>query len=150
MTPSGADLPTGGTERETLSVFLEVLRRRWLLIVGVVLACMIAAIARYETGTRSYESTASVAFNNTTLTEQALQVSRGSGDPERDAATNVLIASSRDVAQGVRRQLRTNATPDTLLSAVDVEAAPNANVINITSSTTSPIFSARLANAFSE
>lgn len=150
VTPSGADLPTGGTERETLSVFLEVLRRRWLLIIGVVLACMIAAIARYETGTRSYESTASVAFNNTTLTEQALQVSRGSGDPERDAATNVLIASSRDVAQGVRRQLRTDATPDTLLSAVDVEAAPNANVINITASTTSPIFSARLANAFAE
>ena len=88
MTPSGTDLPTaGGTERETLSAFLEVLRRRWLLIAGVVAACMIAAAVRYETGARSYESTASVAFGNTTLTEQALQVSRGSGDPERDAAT---------------------------------------------------------------
>ncbi|HKG37402.1 MAG TPA: polysaccharide biosynthesis tyrosine autokinase [Conexibacter sp.] len=150
MTPSVADFPDTGAERESLSVFLDVLRRRWLLIVGVVLACMVAAIARYETGTRSYESTASVAFNNTTLTEQALQVSRGSGDPERDAATNVLVASSRDVAEGVRRQLRTPATPDTLLSAVDVEAAPNANVINITASTSSPIFSARLANAFAD
>ncbi|MGN6188780.1 MAG: polysaccharide biosynthesis tyrosine autokinase [Conexibacter sp.] len=140
----------GGTERETLSAFLEVLRRRWLLIVGVVAACVIAAVVRYETGTRSYESTASVAFGNATLTEQALQVSRGSGDPERDAATNVLIASSRDVAQGVRRQLRSPATPDTLLSAVDVEAAPNANVINITAHTSSPIFSARLANAFAD
>jgi polysaccharide biosynthesis transport protein len=151
VTPSATDLPTaGGTERETLSAFLEVLRRRWLLIVGVVAACIVAAVIRYETGTRSYESTASVAFNNTTLTEQALQVSRGSGDPERDAATNVLIASSRDVAQAVRRQLRSPATPDTLLSAVDVEAAPNANVINITASTSSPIFSARLANAFAE
>jgi capsular exopolysaccharide synthesis family protein len=146
-----ADLsPDTGAERETLSVLLDVLRRRWLLIAGVVLACIVAAIARYETGTRSYESTASVAFNNTTLTEQALQVSRGSGDPERDAATNVLVASSRDVAEGVRRQLRTPATPDTLLSAVDVEAAPNANVINITASTSSPIFSARLANAFAD
>ena len=81
-----------------------MLRRRWLLIVGVVVACMLAAVVRYETGTRSYQSTASVAFGNATLTEQALQVSRGSGDPERDAATNVLIASSRDVAEA--RQTR--------------------------------------------
>jgi capsular exopolysaccharide synthesis family protein len=151
VTPSAAELPTaGGTERETLSALLEVLRRRWLLIAGVVVACMLAAVVRYETGTRSYESTASVAFGNTTLTEQALQVSRGSGDPERDAATNVLIASSRDVAERVRRELRSPATPDTLLSAVDVEAAPNANVIDITASTSSPLFSARLANAFAD
>lgn len=148
MTPATPDLPSAGTERETLSAFLEVLRRRWLLIAGVVLACILAAVARYETGTRSYESTASVAFGSTTLTEQALGVSRGSGDPERDAATNVLIASSRTVAEGVRRTLRSPAAPETLQSAVDVEAAPNANVINITASTSSPIFSARLANAF--
>lgn len=151
MTPSTTEFPTaGGTERETLSAFLEVLRRRWLLIVGVATACVIAAVVRYETGTRSYESTASVAFGNATLTEQALQVSRGSGDPERDAATNVLIAASRDVAEGVRRQLRSPATPDTLLSAIDVEAAPNANVIDITASTSNPLFSARLANAFAD
>lgn len=151
MTPSATDLPTaGGTERETLSALLEVLRRRWLLIAGVVAACIVAAAIRHETGTRSYESTASVAFGNATLTEQALGVNRGSGDPERDAATRVLIASSRDVAEGVRRQLRSPATPDTLLSAVDVEAAPNANVIDITASTSNPGFSARLANAFAE
>jgi succinoglycan biosynthesis transport protein ExoP len=151
VNPTTTDFQTaGGTERETLSAFLEVLRRRWLLIAGVVAACVIAAVVRYETGTRSYEATASVAFGNATLTEQALQVSRGSGDPERDAATNVLIASSRDVAQGVRRELRSPATPDTLLSAIDVEAAPNANVIDITASTSSPLFSARLANAFAD
>lgn len=151
MTPSPTDLATaGGTERETLSALLEVLRRRWLLIAGVLAACVIAAVVRYETGTRSYEATASVAFGSANLTEQALQVSRGSGDPERDAATNVLIASSREVAEGVRRQLRSPASPDTLLSAVDVEAAPNANVINITASTSNPLFSARLANAFAE
>lgn len=137
-------------ERETLSAFLEVVRRRWLLIVGVVLACLVAAIVRHETATPSYESTASVAFGSATLTESALQVSRGSGDPERDAATNVLIASSRDVAEAVRAQLRSPATPETLLSAVSVEAAPNANVIDITASTSSPVFSARLANAFAE
>jgi succinoglycan biosynthesis transport protein ExoP len=150
VSPAAADLPVAAPERETLSALVDVVRRRWLLIAGVVLACVVAAVARYETSTRSYESTASVAFGNATLTESALQVSRSSGDPERDAATNVLIASSRDVAEGVRTQLDSPATPETLLSAIDVEAAPNANVIEITASTSSPIFSARLANAFAE
>jgi capsular exopolysaccharide synthesis family protein len=150
MSSAASDLTAASGERETLSSFIEVLRRRWLLIAGVVLACVVAAVARYETSTRSYDATASVAFGNATLTESALQVTRGSGDPARDAATNVLIASSRDVAQGVRTQLRSPATPTTLLSAMRVEAAPNANVINITASTDSPAFSARLANAFAD
>ncbi len=137
-------------ERESLSSFLEVVRRRWLLIAGVVLACVVAAVARYETSTRSYDATASVAFGSTSLTQAALQVSQGSGDPARDAATNVLIASSRSVAQGVRTELRSPAAPETLQSAVAVEAAPNADVINITAATDSAIFSARLANAFAD
>lgn len=145
--PSGLGAPR---ERETLTAALDVLRRRWLLILGVVLACMGAAVARYETTTKSYESTASVTFGNASLTESALQVSRGSGDPERDAATQVLIASSREVAEGVRADLETPADPGTLLGAVSVEAAPNANVIDITASTDNPGFSARLANAFAE
>lgn len=144
--------PSSGeaSERESLSAALDVLRRRWLLIVGVVLACVLAAVVRHETSTPSYEATASVAFGNASLTESALQVSRGSGDPERDAATQVLIASSREVAEGVRAQLDSPADPDTLLGAVSVEAAPNANVIDITGSTDNPEFSARLANAFAE
>jgi polysaccharide biosynthesis transport protein len=150
MSSVAGDLTGPPAERETLSALLDVLRRRWLLVLGVVLACVVAAVARYETSTRSYDATASVAFGNATLTESALQVTRGSGDPERDAATNVLIASSRDVAQGVRRQLRLPAAPETLLSAVNVEAAPNANVINITASTDNRVFSARLANAFAD
>ncbi|HEX4804705.1 MAG TPA: polysaccharide biosynthesis tyrosine autokinase [Conexibacter sp.] len=142
--------PEATAERESLSSFLDVMRRRWPLVLGIVLACIVAAVARYETSTRSYDATASVAFGNTTLTQSALQVQQGSGDPARDAATNVLIASSRDVAQAVRTELRSPASPETLQSAVSVEAAPNADVINITASTDNAIFSARLANAFAD
>lgn len=142
--------PDGTRDREALTTVLDVLRRRWPLVLGVVLACVVAAVARHETGTKSYEATASATFDNSTLTDAALQVTRGSGDPMRDAATNVLIASSREVADGVRRQLNSPATPETLLSAMSIEAAPNANVVNLTASTDNPIFSARLANAFAD
>jgi succinoglycan biosynthesis transport protein ExoP len=142
--------PGGARDREALTTALEVLRRRWLLVLGVVLASIAVTVARHETGTKSYQATASATFDNSTLTDAALQVTRGSGDPMRDAATNVLIASSREVATLVGKQLSSPATPDTLLSAMSVEAAPNANVINLTASTDNPIFSARLANAFAD
>jgi capsular exopolysaccharide synthesis family protein len=140
--------PGGTRDREALSTALEVLRRRWLLVLGVVLASVAVTVARHETATKSYQATASATFDNSTLTDAALQVTRGSGDPERDAATNVLVASSLEVADRVRKQLNSPATPETLLSAMSIEAAPNANVVNLTASTDNPIFSARLANAF--
>ncbi len=137
-------------ERDTLATALRVLRRRWLILVGVVIVCMAAAGARYASTTKSYEATANVAFDVSSLPDAALQVSRGSGDPERDAATNVLVASSTEVAALVRRQLRSPASPETLLSAINVEAAPNANVLDITASTSNAEYSATLANSFAE
>lgn len=137
-------------ERGTLATILDVTRRRWLLIAGVVVACLAISLLRHATATDNYEATSSLTFGNASLTDAALQVSRGSGDPERDAATNVLVASSREVAEGVRRQLDTPTDAGTLLSAVSVEASPNANVINITAGTDDPAYSARLANAFAD
>jgi capsular exopolysaccharide synthesis family protein len=141
---------SGRDERDTLATALRVLRRRWLIVVGVVIVCMAAAGARYASTTKSYEATANVAFDVSSLPDAALQVSRGSGDPERDAATNVLVASSSEVAELVRRELRSPADPGTLLSAIDVEAAPNANVLDITASTSDATYSARLANSFAD
>jgi len=149
MTTSPTD-SDGAPERGTLATILDVVRRRWLLIAGIVVVCLAIAVARQASATDSYEATASLTFGNASLTDAALQVSRGSGDPERDAATNVLVASSREVAEGVRRQLDTPTDADTLASAVSVEAAPNANVIDVTASTDNADYSARLANAFAD
>jgi capsular exopolysaccharide synthesis family protein len=142
--------PAPEPQRDTLSTFLEVLRRRWLIVIGVVLACLLAAFVRSETGAKRYDATASVTFGASSLPDAALNVSRGSGDPVRDAATNVLVASSLEVATGVRAELHSSASPSALVSAIGVQAAPNANVLNITASTSDPGYSARLANAFAD
>ena len=149
MTMSSID-SDGAPERGTLATVVDVVRRRWLLILGIVIACLAIAVARHASATDSYEATASLTFGNASLTDAALQVSRGSGDPERDAATNVLVASSLEVAEGVRRQLDTPTDAKTLARAVSVEAAPNANVIDITAGTDDAEYSARLANAFAD
>jgi polysaccharide biosynthesis transport protein len=148
--------PGAPAERErvqdsnTVSGALMVLRRRWPIIALIVLVCIGVAVLRYEGTAKHYNATASVSFDNTSLTAAALQVTPGSGDPTRDAATNVLVATSRQVATGVRKELASTLTPDELLQSVSVQAAANANVLEFTASTGSPQYSARLANAFAD
>jgi succinoglycan biosynthesis transport protein ExoP len=138
-------------ESDTLTGVLRVLRRRWMVIVGVTLACVLVAAVKHTRTTKSYQATASVAFQSGTLSDAALQVSpSGSSEPQREADTEVLVAGSSEVAKGVSKQLHLSADPDELLNQVKVEAAPNANVLNIIASSGDSNESARLANAFAE
>src|ERR1039457_2510662 len=94
-------------ENEGLVSTISIARRRWLLIVGIVTVCILVAVVSHERAGKSYAATASVAFQSSTLPDSALQVNApSSGEPLREAATQVLIAHSSEVAQGVRKQLR--------------------------------------------
>jgi polysaccharide biosynthesis transport protein len=136
-------------ESDSLAGTLLALRRRWLLIVGVVAACLIVAVVGHEHAAKTFKATASVTFQGETLPDAALQVSpSGSSEPQRAADTEVLIAHSSEVAAGVRKELHSAESPSELLKHVTVEAAPNADVLNILASTHDPRYSARLANAF--
>jgi capsular exopolysaccharide synthesis family protein len=138
-----------GSERETLAKALAVLRSRWLILSGVVAVCVAVAVFRYERTTKSYVATASVAFQSGTLSDSALQVSTGgSPEPQREADTEVLIAHSPEVAQAVRLSVNPKASVAELLGQVQVETAPNANVLEFSASTADPEYSAKLANAF--
>jgi capsular exopolysaccharide synthesis family protein len=146
---STADRLARVRENEGLASTTSVVRRRWPLIVGIVIVCVLVAVVRHERTAKSYAATASVAFQATTLPESALQVSSStSAEPLRDAATEVLVAHSTEVAEGVRRELHIAVEPNVLLGEVGVEAAPNANVLHFTATTGDPVVSARLANAF--
>src|SRR6267143_685320 len=111
-------------ESDSLAGTLLALRRRWLLIVGVVAACLVVAVVRHEQASKTYKATASVAFQGETLPDAALQVSQGgSSEPQRAADTEVLIAHSSQVAEGVRRELKSPESAKELLELVTVEAA---------------------------
>lgn len=136
-------------EGNSISAALEVLRRRWPVALGIVLVCTVVSAIQQKRAAQSYKATASVAFQSATLSDAALGVgSSGSGEPQRDADTQVTIAHSPEVAQGVRTQLGNALSVEDLLGMVGVEAAPNADVLNITASTGDPRESARIANAF--
>ena len=128
---------------------LVILRGRWRLIAGVVLATMLVFAIVHEHKAKSYTATASVAFQNNTLSGAALNIATaGSSEPQREADTEVLIAHSAEVAQAVRSQLKLRSTTNELLGEVKVEAAPTADVLNVIATTANPQASALLANAF--
>jgi succinoglycan biosynthesis transport protein ExoP len=138
-------------EGESLANLMEVMRRRWPIVMGVVLASVAVMVATHERKAKSYSATAEVAFQSGTLSEAGLQVTpSGSSEPQREVNTEVLIAHSTEVASAVSRQLHLTASAGELLEDVKVEAAPNADVLNITATSGNPREAADMANAFAE
>ena len=135
-------------ESNGLSAARDIIRRRWLIIVSLVVVCLAIAIYEQTSRTKQYKATASVTFDNSSLSQQALAVQTGTGDPTRDGPTNVLVATSLQVAQAVKNQLKTRVPASELLNDVSAQVAPNANVLQTTATTPDPASSARLANAF--
>jgi succinoglycan biosynthesis transport protein ExoP len=136
-------------ERDSVAYALSVLRRRWLVVVAAIAACMVAGvlITGFDS-TERYDANARVLFGTSSLPSEIFQVERGAADPEREAATNVLLAGSEAVASNVRDRLGLSTSVDDLLADVEVEAEENANVLQITASNEDPQEAARVANAF--
>src|SRR5271157_1449004 len=148
---SSRDRAPGRDGGDSLVGVLGILRRRWLLIAGVVIACVGVSVLKHEKSAKHYEATANVHFQSGTLSDAALQVTpSGGGEPQREADTEVLVAHSSEVAQAVRQQLRLSVPASTLLDEVKVETAQNADVLNIIATSGNPVEAARLANAFAQ
>lgn len=146
---SELDTGTPGRGDDTLAHALDMLRRRSLIIVAAVIACVGIALAQRALAADEYEASAAVMFGAPSLSDAALEVNRGGVDPERMAATNVQIAQSQEVADAVRREIG-GLSAQALLDHVDVEAEESADVLRITAADEAPQRAAELANAFAE
>jgi capsular exopolysaccharide synthesis family protein len=135
---------------DTLLNVLRTLRRRWFVLITCIVGCAAIAVALHERAPKDYEATASVAFNVANLSDNALEVANSGSDPARDAATNVLIARSEQVADAVVKQLALPNTPQQALAHISVEAAPNADILNITAKDSDAATARVLANAFAK
>ncbi len=138
----------GSGEGDALVYAFRVVRERVRLIVGVTIACGILAFLYSSTRAETFESTAQVVFGQSQLEDQVLQSNSQSATPERDAATRVLVATSREVAARVQRRLKTDIPPETLTASMVVEAEPNADILNFTASADDAQVAADLANGF--
>jgi capsular exopolysaccharide synthesis family protein len=133
---------------DTLVGALGVLRRRWFVVLASVILCLLVAVLVHQRHTKTFESTSSVAFGISTLSDTALEVANSSANPERDAATNVLIAKSPAVAAAVKAELKLPDSVQDLVNSVSVEAAANADVLDITAQAVDPSRAQQLAEGF--
>jgi capsular exopolysaccharide synthesis family protein len=137
-------------DRDSLAYLLRVVRRRWIVLVLSVAACVGIAIIASARSSKSYDSSSRVLFGTSRLSDAALQVDRSANDPEREAATNVLLARSEAVADNVRKKLGLSESTASLLEQVSAEAEENANIVRITVSDADPRRAARLAQTFAQ
>lgn len=134
----------------SLQHLVGVLRRRWPIVLALIIVCAAAPVVQALTSEPTYSASSRVLFGSQSLASVAGDVSRDTGDPERQAATNVLLASSEAVADRVRQRLELRASVQDLREQVEVEAEANANVLRITASDESPRRAASIADAFAE
>jgi polysaccharide biosynthesis transport protein len=130
--------------------FMSVLRARRWLIIGIVAAAAILAFGYSLTQPSRYTANADLLFGQTTNADAI--ITGGATDtgtvPEREAATNLALASLDTVASNVKRRFPTSASPETLKSAVGVSAQGASDVVTVTADWDSPAKAAALANAF--
>lgn len=140
-----------GTEADSVVQLLRVVRARWLVVLLSALVFGGSAYALQNRDEPQYEATAQVLFGAQSLSDIASGIERGSDDPERDAATQVLLATSEAVASRAARDVpgRPGDIGD-LLDQVAVEPEENADVLRVTASDPDPQRAAAIANAFAK
>ena len=128
----------------------RVLRERWWVVAVTALACIGLSVVLSATATKKYEATSKVLLRKSPLNSAAFgtDIFPSSVDPQRDAATNVLLVKSSEVAQGVKRALRLDKSADALRDEVTVQAEENADLVDVTARDRNPRLASRLANAF--
>jgi len=140
---------TGHIEMD-LPRFLSVLRARRMLILGVVGAAVVLAFGWSLTQPSRYKASADLLFGRTTNADAIITGATADPGtvPERDAATNLALASLDSVAANAKRTFPTSATAEDLKNAVEVSAQGDSDVVTVTAEWDSPRGAAALANAF--
>jgi Mrp family chromosome partitioning ATPase/capsular polysaccharide biosynthesis protein len=140
---------TGYLEMD-LPRFLSVLRARRLLVLGIVVAAALLAFGWSMTQPSRYTGDADLLFGRTTNADAIITGATADPGtvPERDAATNLALASLDSLAVTVKRSFPTTATADDLRKAVGVSAQGDSDVVTVTAEWDTPRSAATLANAF--
>lgn len=115
--------------------YLRVIRRRWLSIVVVALVVVGTAAALTYSATPQYQSTARL-FITTQATDTASESFQGGQFAAQRVASYAELASGRDLAAVVARDLNLDISPDELSHRVSASVVPE--TVNLDLSVTDP------------
>jgi polysaccharide biosynthesis transport protein len=142
---NGNNTEQGGDPRGPLAA----LRRRAVVIVLTVVVGVVAGLLFSYSQPKRYESTASLLFKPSLLDAQVtgLPLQLPTGDPQREAETNLALVSLDDVRLRAAARLGPGYTPKRFEDDVDISAKGRSNIVEITASAATAEEAARVANA---
>jgi capsular exopolysaccharide synthesis family protein len=148
---SAADWLQPPAEQEGLRRYVETLRERIVLILSVVALTTAVAAAYVVTATKEYEAQADVLvtpINSTNPTLASLGLIPASTDPTRDVETAAQLVANTDVAEAVKRELRSPESAAGLLAKTSAVPVAQSNIVAVTATESTPKGARDLANAF--
>jgi Mrp family chromosome partitioning ATPase len=130
--------------------FLALVKaRRWLITAIVVAAAVLALLVSLAQPSR-YKADADLLFGQTTNADAIISggTTTTADTPEREAATNVALASLDTVAANVKRRFPGPTTADDLRKSVSIATQGASDVVTVSAEWDSPTTAAAIANAF--
>jgi capsular polysaccharide biosynthesis protein len=129
--------------------YLGVLRRRWLVVLVLVLVGVLAAGVYIAGSPKAYTSTATVNVTATGVAQsQGGAVAGGRTNSAVNLDTEAQIVKSSSVAAIAARSLHSPLTSTALLGNVSVAVPANSSILQISCQAKSPVQAAACANAF--
>ncbi len=151
MTPDPVPL---NSDVGPISVVLTAMRRRWWVVVALVLATVGATAIGLAVREPSYTATARILV--TPFPQQAdstlagIRILRDSGDGARNLLTATTLLTSSQNASVAAERLKDGTTAAELADTVRVEAAGGSDLIAVTATATTGQRAATLANAYAD
>ncbi len=139
------------TEQAGLGFYVEVLRERIRLVVGILAVTLAAAAVYLITVDKVYEAPAELLITPVPADDPVLAslgLPRASADPTRDVETAAALAESIDVAERAQEDLGTTQSARSLLGDISADPVASSNLVTITASDSTPEGAADKANAF--
>ena len=127
--------------------YTGVLRRRWLILVGITLVCLVGAVGYIAVAPKVYLATASV-YVAPTGADNASQSSGSKTGGTVNTTNEAQIVTSGVVATIAGKILHSSLTPSALAAQVSVTIPANAQTLQISCSTSTGTGAATCANAF--
>ncbi|HEX5852157.1 MAG TPA: polysaccharide biosynthesis tyrosine autokinase [Solirubrobacteraceae bacterium] len=141
------------SEAPSLERVLGVVRRRLPLIVLCVVIVAGAAFVLSKRQTKKYTATASLIFSDNSLNQQIAGLSASSTNSASlvaKQASDLELVRGGDMAVQTASLLRHGLTPGKVASSLSIGAQGESGVVTVSSTSTSPVIAAAIANTYSD
>ena len=148
-----AEFESEQEETAGLEDYLRVLRERWWVIVLAVVVTVAVAFYVSYTTTPLYSASADLTYerNNLDAAVSGTQLFAYDYDLTRTIDSAVaVIGRNESIAEGVKTQLGSSESADTLSGMVSVTSDPDTNLVTISAVSEDPEEAAAVANAFAD